>query len=524
MRKIRAEDRLSDTVATLIQLQNKAGFFDIFDDTHQPISGITSEVLLGNAELFDLLTALNDPSLQRMQQQLASWLANTITTTNVFDTPETCSTRATFFTLASLSAFDPSLLSQSLLARAIRYLVTHEAAVSGPYKNEAGQLDRDTNMAIDRFVRQVAQPLSGLSAYIAEGQWDDAQSKDTWYAPARKHLDILCAAKKDCNPTSPVTPSPQFRDSIISAISHDIQTIPAPLRQDIQTLVDAIVTSPASNEIIALAAQFAQALPNSVPKDITNLLGIANTYTWIAYTLYDDFLDDEGKPQNLPLANIALRHGIAAFQQSLPDNSAFQKHIANTFDTIEVANAWETLNCRWKVDKKQLHIGTLPDYGDLHKLCERSLSHSLPIIGVLAACNKSLTSSLVRDVRTAFEEYLIIRQLSDDLRDWQEDIRAGHVSYVIVSLLQGTRIHQKSVSFTELMPRLEEQFWRETLPALSHEIQTRGQRARQLLRKHHSLAADNILAKLIQSLEEAAQHTLDEQQRADQFLQAYQQD
>jgi hypothetical protein len=523
VRKIRAEDINTDDITALIQLQNKVGLFVVHDASDRPIQGITSEVLLANAELLDILHDSNNSLLQSVNNRLATWLAQTVATKNAFTTPQTINARATFYTLASLQAYDTALVAQAVLAQAVRYLVTNEAAIGGPYKNLAGEVEVETNMAIDRFVRQVAQPLPNLTAYLIKKA---TKSNDTFYAPARIHANRLLQSAKAAavNSTHQKSTSTHIPRAIIRAVDTDLQTVPVPMRRDMQTLIDSIMRSNAANEIVALATHFAQALkPHTVRPRVINTLGVANTYTWIAYTLYDDFLDDEGQASKLPLANIALRHGIAAFTRALPDNTAFQKHVATIFDTIETANAWEVAHCRWRVDNRQLYFDKLPKYDDLHILCERSLSHSLPVIGVLVAAGNSLTSNLVRNAQTAFEEYLVIRQLSDDLRDWQEDIQAGHISCVVAQLLQGVNVSQTSMPFAELLPKLEKLFWQITLPALSDEIQIRGKQARQLLNKHRTLAADNILTALIKSLENAAARTRHEQQRADQFLYAYRQ-
>lgn len=44
-----------------------------------------------------------------------------------------------------------------------------------------------------------------------------------------------------------------------------------------------------------------------VPREILVKLGLVNLYGWLAYTIYDDFLDEDGRPETLPVANVCLR-------------------------------------------------------------------------------------------------------------------------------------------------------------------------------------------------------------------------
>ena len=51
-------------------------------------------------------------------------------------------------------------------------------------------------------------------------------------------------------------------------------------------------------------------LPSAVPAELVELfdaLAIANVSGWIAYGIYDDFLDGSGEPRLLPAANFFLR-------------------------------------------------------------------------------------------------------------------------------------------------------------------------------------------------------------------------
>jgi len=114
-------------------------------------------------------------------------------------------------------------------------------------------------------------------------------------------------------------------------------------------------------------------------------LGMASLYGWIAYTIYDDFLDEEGNPQKLPVATIAHRALTALFsdpQAISPDFTIFFHHI---MDDLEQANAWEVAHCRTQIinDAVSLETLTIPDFGAYEWLAKRSLGHAIAPLAIL---------------------------------------------------------------------------------------------------------------------------------------------
>jgi len=67
-------------------------------------------------------------------------------------------------------------------------------------------------------------------------------------------------------------------------------------------------------------ANFGLTNEKSILKKDVILLGQANVLGWLAYTIYDDFLDEEGKPELLPLANMYLRRLIYIYDTAFSTN------------------------------------------------------------------------------------------------------------------------------------------------------------------------------------------------------------
>jgi hypothetical protein len=251
-----------------------------------------------------------------------------------------------------------------------------------------------------------------------------------------------------------------------------------PLRSTAINLVEQLQKSDTNFEITLIAYFFGQALqrPSRDLSQHYHTLGLANFYMWLAYTIYDDFIDDEGQPQRLPVANIALRATLDQYHRALP-NKHFQRYINNTFAAMDEANAWEVKHCRFPVEAGHITIACLPQYGSGALLAARAFAHALPAMTVLA--HNPCTRRQKRHVETAFRHYLIARQLNDDLHDWQKDIRAGQASYVVTAILRDLRMIPGTHALPELIERMQKRFRHRTMPRISHKIVWHLDRSRQ---------------------------------------------
>ncbi len=276
-----------------------------------------------------------------------------------------------------------------------------------------------------------------------------------------------------------------------------------------------------NEEIGLLALRFAPAMAGKrPPRQTLEILGAANLYNWVAYTIYDDFLDNEGEPAKLPLANTALRTAVQLFEEALC-GEAFKAHVHAAFDAVDAANVWELAHCRFAVTDKTITISTLPDYDGLRNLYGRSLTHSLPTIGALAGAGFALDGSMVRTTLSAFKQYLIIRQLNDDLRDWEDDLRAGHISYVVARLLQDAKIPHGAQPLDALVAKLKQTFLYQTLRTICEDILARGEQAHQLLAGVHARNNPNALDELIGRYEQATRRMVTQHGYATTFMRAY---
>ncbi len=295
------------------------------------------------------------------------------------------------------------------------------------------------------------------------------------------------------------------------------------LRRTTTALLDYMRRLENSHEIMLLPYFFSQSLarPAVFGDELFVQLGLANLCGWLAYTVFDDFLDDEGKPAQLPAATFALRRSLHHFARALPDNEAFQTAVQEAFNTIDAANAWEQAHCRFAVDAHGVQIGQLPKYTDPKRLYERSVGHTLTPFGVLVAGGYSLDSPEVRQIALALRSYIAIRQLIDDLHDWEQDCRAGQISYVVAAILRDLALPAGRYTFAGLIPKMQHAFWHQTLPQACKVASAHIAEARKALRRSGLVIQGAGISVLLDGQEAILTRTLQEHQSAEGFMQGY---
>lgn len=250
-------------------------------------------------------------------------------------------------------------------------------------------------------------------------------------------------------------------------------------------------------------------------------LGMANIYGWIAYTIYDDFLDNEGEIEKLSVANFTLRELTIIFISILPDTK-FNRFFHKVMDKMENANTWEVTCCRIKISngKIQLKDFKIPNYGDFSKLAERSLGHALTPIAILYSLGFEESSKEVKNLLGFFKHYLIARQLNDDAHDWEKDLKMGHVNSVGALLLK--KHHPKAnINVSSLIPKLQEVFWYDVVTNVSNQVLEHTKMARKFLLQC-GVSDQSLADQLLEKYEKGARLALKEQNNTIKFLASYQ--
>ncbi len=311
------------------------------------------------------------------------------------------------------------------------------------------------------------------------------------------------------------------RDIYSHALSY-CEDIDPELQKHIHAFLQKIGRSSNAQEILSLAEGFYASLKktSNIPQPFFDTLCTASLYGWVAYTIYDDFLDDEGDPQLLSAANVAHRISYETFLQSVR-KKAFQKQVRNTFNLIDVANNWEISHCRFAVSPHTVTIGQLPDYKDLSQLAHRSLGHILSPLAVLTTSGISVSSQDFKAIYKALTHYLIAKQLDDDTHDWQDDFQRGHISYVVGMILAETGVGPGVYNKDKLLMTMQKQFWNHTLLTTCDEMNRQIKLGRDSLQKASILKKNNIIEKLFQKIDISVQKTRTTQRQTIEFLDSY---
>lgn len=383
---------------------------------------------------------------------------------------------------------------------------------------------------LEAAAQQLLDTQQPDGSWPAEPVWiDEIRGHTTFYAGspalttafALEALE-LCARHK---PARLPIRRPEKSHSIELQVGRQFRHLRQPLRAQCQNMLKRMQFSSGNRDVLLLPQLFAVSLasPQKLNPYLLECLSAANACGWMAYTIYDDFLDDEGDAALLSVANVALRQSLAHFRRALPRHPAFQFLVDDAFDRIDAANAWEVANCRFVLQGETLQVGALPRYSSLGHLAERSIGHGLTPLAVLALAGIDLASPAARLVQKGLIHYLAVRQLNDDLHDWQDDMRRGHITYVVARLLRELKQPPGPHQLASLHKKMEQQFWHHTLPVLCRQAKRHIRLGQRAFAASKLLKPDHIFAELLQKLDATMDRTLREHQKAEQFLAAYRQ-
>jgi len=294
--------------------------------------------------------------------------------------------------------------------------------------------------------------------------------------------------------------------------------------------LDKMLENDPQQQITLLCYYFAQALGDkkkNITDDFITNLGMANVFGWLAYTIYDDFFDEEGDPRLLSIANIALRSVCEIYEKILPRKSGFTEIFHNIMDTLDYANAWEAANCRITISNKKFIFKNIviPDFLNYDILAQKSLGHALGPVAILFSLGYKKNSPEVKKLLLFFKHYLIARQLNDDAHDWEQDLLRGYCNSVGSLLLK--KYHQKlsksrkSIKREEYIAELHKLFWYEVITEVCTLIQHHTQLARNALYDCFVIVDHRSLEQMIITYEKAAWTALNERKKALKFLETY---
>jgi len=345
---------------------------------------------------------------------------------------------------------------------------------------------------------------------------DPAEEGSVRYAGSEAATVALCLeALSLCEeaPLSSQSPMIKVREEILKKVNARVQSLDPTMQEVILKMGDKIASLDTQIPILTLPHRVELALGITMPSKKLTSLGMANLYGWIAYSIFDDFLDGEGNPQALPAATWALREMRYFFTTVVP-GAPFQDYVQQVLDTLDSANAWEQREARFigaELPEK------LPQYDSYEQLAARSFGHALPALGVLAMNGFTPNSKEGKATATFFHHFLIARQLNDDAHDWEADLAAGQLTAVVTMLLED--YGEKEVLDVSELKKL---FWQKTIEQVVGEISHHCTQAKKALEGTKIFEHPHYLYEMLEPLERAVAAVQREREKTLQFIQDYQ--
>lgn len=302
--------------------------------------------------------------------------------------------------------------------------------------------------------------------------------------------------------------STELQKNIVSAVQKRYDKASSELGKLARKMLSEISKMDEKNNITLLPLIFKEALGKNGDKitdELLEIMGEANLYGWIAYTIYDDFLDGEGKSEMLPVANIALREMTGIFNMFSSKNKGFEIIFRALMDQIDNANTYEIEYCRNKSKP--------PNYEDLKVIADKSIGIALTPAAMLFSLGYSAKSKEMKSVISFFNHYLVARQLNDDAHDWEEDLKSTHISPVVVMVINKSKNLPKR--------KLQEIFWYKILPEVCEIIIMHINEAKKSIKQIKCIEKVEVLEKLTIPIENAVKEALTEREKTIEFLASY---
>lgn len=309
---------------------------------------------------------------------------------------------------------------------------------------------------------------------------------------------------------------------VISRAKKVFSTLGTDLKKQAESCLKETVKTNKDRQIILLPYFFANSLGQKLlleHKSKVIDLGLANLFGWMAYTVYDDFLDEEGGPKMLSVANVCLREADRIFLGLLQE-ADFSDFAKSVFGRIDSANAWEVEHCRIKgktIASALAH--PIPDFTEIANLSDRSLGHALGPVGVLCALGYKIDSQKSVDTLEGFRHYIAAKQIHDDMHDWEEDLSRGQINSASATLF--STIDGKSVPEDEkdALQFLQHIFWEEIAVVLCDHAFSHLDQARKFFL--FAGTSQDFADKILNSLYTTTEQTLKERGNAKKFIAAY---
>ncbi|KPJ55188.1 hypothetical protein AMJ47_01590 [Parcubacteria bacterium DG_72] len=404
-----------------------------------------------------------------------------------------------------------------------------EAAIdSGNFKSELFRSDYPVIYLISKFYKgsqkgKLAERLQNEINYLKRSDISSSSLNTAFYLEASNPI------KKKESDKSPTDKEKQIYNRIIKLAEQRFSSLNGEIKDYAMREIKKTIKGNSDKQMTFMAYYFKKALGKKGEKisdDLIAKFGLANIFFWTAFIIYDDFWDEdeEANPKILPTANLYARH-FTNFFTSLSIKKEFHQFFREIMDKLDAANTWETVYCRTKVESGKLTIPeNIPNYGNYDLKYQPASGHILGPVAMLYLLGYKENSPEMQNLISYFRNYLIAMQINDDAHDWEEDLRRGHLSTVVVMLLQDyleKYPNKKEIDTDKELEELQKIFWFKTIVKACQTAIFHTDKSRKALKSITILEDITPLERFIIIAENVAKKALKEQETTTDFLKSY---
>ncbi len=268
----------------------------------------------------------------------------------------------------------------------------------------------------------------------------------------------------------------------------------------INQMTEQMLQKDQSHQITLLPWHCSQAMAKQLDQQTLIQLGAASLYGWIAYTIYDDIIDDQKNIHLLPVANLCLIELDAIYRTIMKDHPDFLQLYKKTISNLELAN----------FNEMQINKSKYPVFTGYDHLAHKSLGHALSCLAIFYLNGIKQNDKQFKLLVSFFENYLIAKQIHDDAHDWEDDFAKGQQTPITLQL-----------GYSKNIDTLRKKFWIKLLPKVCADAQSYLQKATKAIEGNKALKDKSFFLNLIQKLESSLSVAQEEQNKTIQFIKKY---
>ncbi|MBN2854426.1 hypothetical protein JXK06_02750 [Patescibacteria group bacterium] len=400
------------------------------------------------------------------------------------------------------------------LAKILKEITLRELKPGGPYqelneKNPSAKL----NLAIFEFLKTQGVSLPNLTKFLKENNLIKTEFEE---------LDV----NKKFNSKETVAEKEEREEieKIFKLAKTELLGLDKNLVLELINTLKITAKNNPDKQMLLMPFYFYKSLglkPNKKRSELITKFGLINAYFWTAFIIYDDFWDEDEKasPGLLPLANLMSRELFNFYFSFFRNYQGYNNYLKNLLNEADSANYFETKNCRFLKPIKNLPLDLekikLVDYGDYEIKFFPAATHTLGPLAIMADLGFKIDDREIKSLEKFFCHYLIARQLNDDLHDYKEDLKRGHLSPVVNETLREARVQGLNLINEEDLAKI---FWLRTLKTLAMRIIKEVNIAEKELKKIKTIKNPELLLKFCRLSKSSALKALKEREASLAFI------